>query len=257
MKGGWASARRLDLANSNTCVLELAETRVVAKHEGDGQGGLVLPIRALARSNLQHQGWWVRRGLGFANSSTCALEFAGPRVVDAQGDSVLPIRALACSNLQNQGWRWTGRLGFANSSTCALEFAEPGVVGGRGGSVLPIRALARSNLQDRGGWMPRGTRFCQFKHLRARICRTKSGGWTGRLGFANSSTWVLEFAEPRVVGGRGDLVLPIRALARSNLQDREWWVRRGTRFCRIEHGSARIRKPRVVRLGKLDPRVVG
>ena len=109
---------------------------------------------------------WAKEGtLGFANSSTCALEFAGPRVVDAQGDSVLPIRALAHSNLQDRG-RW--------------------LVGQRmGHSVLPIRALARSNLQDRGWWMCRRTRFCQFEHLRARICRTKSGGWTGSSNLQN------------------------------------------------------------------------
>jgi len=106
------------------------------------QGDSVLPIRALARSNLQNQEWWVDGEtqfcqfehlcaricrtagsrwvgrLGFANSSTCALEFAGPRGV--------------------VGWAKEGTLGFANSSTCALEFAEPGVVGGQGGSVLPI-----------------------------------------------------------------------------------------------------------------------
>jgi len=52
MKEGWASMRRLDLANSSTCVLELAETMVGGKHEGDGRGGLVLPIRA---RNLQDQ----------------------------------------------------------------------------------------------------------------------------------------------------------------------------------------------------------
>ena len=92
MKEGWASARRLNLANSSTCVLKLAEMRVVGgKHEGDGRGGLVFPIRALAHSNLQNQGWWVHRGLGFANSSTCALEFAELGVVGGWGGSVLPI----------------------------------------------------------------------------------------------------------------------------------------------------------------------
>ena len=117
---------------------------------------------------------WAKEGTpGFANSSTCALEFAGPRVVDAQGDSVLPI-------CRTGGSRWVGRLGFANSSTCALEFAGPrGVV----------------------GWAKEGT-----------------------LGFANSSTCALEFAGPRVVDVQGDSVLPIRALAHSNLQDRGRWL---------------------------------
>ena len=105
-----------------------------------------------------------------------------------------------------------------------LEFAEPRVVGGWG----------------------------------ARICRTGGSRWVGRLGFANSSMQVLKFSEPGVVGGQGSSVLPIRALAHLNLQDREWWVHRGTQFCRIKHKSARICKPRVVaKLGKLDPRMVG
>jgi len=72
---------------------------------------------------------WVGR-LGFANSSTCALEFAGPRGV--------------------VGWAKEGTLGFANSSTCALQFAGPRVVDAQGDLVLPIRALARLNLQNRG-----------------------------------------------------------------------------------------------------------
>jgi len=94
------------LANSSTCMLELAETRVVGgKHEGDGQGGLVLRI-------CRTKGGGCAGGLGFANSSSCMLEFAEP----------------GC----------TGGLNFANSSTCAFEFAEPRVVGGRGDSVLPI-----------------------------------------------------------------------------------------------------------------------
>ena len=65
---------------------------------------------------------------------------------------------------------------------------------------------ARTGRNEGGGWQ--STRvmggeawYCQFEHLRARICRTKGGECAGGLGFANSSTCALEFAEPGVVGG--------------------------------------------------------
>jgi len=55
-----------------------------------------------------------------------------------------------------------------------------------------------------GGWSAKGrnTQFCQFKHLRARICRTEVVGGRPRVetpSFANSSTRVLELAELRQV----------------------------------------------------------
>ena len=140
-------------------------------------------------------------GLGFANSSTCVLEFAEPRVVCGWETRVCQFEHLRARICRTGGSRWVGRLGFANSSTCALEFAGPrGVV----------------------GWAKEG------------------GGCAGGVGFANSSTCVLEFAEPRVVGGRGDLVLPIQALACSNLLNQEWWVDGETWFCQFEHLCALI-----------------
>jgi len=253
MKKGWVSARRLDLANSSTCMLKLAETRVV--------GG-------------KAQGWWAGRP-GIANLSTCALKLAEPRVVGAQGDSVLQIWALAHSNLQDQGW-WMHR------GTQFCQFAELGVVGGWGGlvlpiqalahlnlqdrgewlvgqrrghSVLPIRAFACSNLQDRGWWMCRRTWFCQFKHASAQIFRTRGSRWAGKLGFANSSTCALEFAGPRVVGAQGDSVLQNQAQKCSNLQaqgggevgearSKDGRLRE-VPICRFEHASAQICKPGV------------
>jgi len=93
--------------------------------------------------------------LGFANSSTCALEFAEPGVVGGWGGSVLPIQALAHSNLQDQGEWLVG---------------QRRVVDAQGESVLPIQALACLNLQNQEWWVDGETWFCQFKHLRARIC---------------------------------------------------------------------------------------
>jgi len=124
---------------------------------------------------------WARR-LSFANSSTCALEFAGPRGV--------------------VGWAKEGTLGFANSSTCALEFAGP---------------------REVVGWTKEGT----LSFANSSTCALEFAGprevvgWTkeGTLSFANSSTCALEFAGPGVVDAQEDSVLPIRALACSNLQN--------------------------------------
>ena len=211
-------------ANSSTQVLESAKRRGEGVDKVSTRMGSILPIREVVCSNWQNRGgggakkgktrWWMagkrwggktevvgswtRVGrLGFANSSTCVLEFAEPR------------------------WRWrqegedavvggqtrAGTLSFANSSTRVLEFAEPRWVDGRPrvgfakpkwwvvgqeqeGSVLLIRALACSNLQNRGGWV--------------------------------------------VSQEQGGSVLPIRALACSNLQNRgEGWLvkSRNARFC--------------------------
>ena len=52
-------------------------------------------------------------------------------------------------------------------------------------SVLPIQASACSNLQNQdGGWLAKSgnAQFCQFEHLRARICRTEVGGGQPRVG---------------------------------------------------------------------------
>jgi len=56
------------------------------------------------------------------------------------------------------------------------------------------------------GWLGKGggARFCQFKHLPAWIGKTEGVGGCARAGglsFANSSTCVLELAEPRVASG--------------------------------------------------------
>ena len=96
--------------------------------------------------------------------------------MDAQEDSVLPIRARKCSNLQNQEWWVDG------------ELAKPS---------LPAH-------------YPRFCKF-QFEHLRTRICRTESGGCAGGLGFAESSTEVLESASPGWWRGWGSSI-------------RGWWV---------------------------------
>ncbi len=125
--------------------------------------------------------------------------------------------------------------------------------------------------------------FGQFEHSRAWICRTKvGGGWQGqrklgsanlstsmlefaepkwararkagggfwqaqrKLSFANLSTQVLKFAEPRLgmVGkGKKHSVLQIRALACSNLQNwgGRWSAKsRETRFRKFGHANARI-----------------
>ena len=102
----------------------------------------------------------VRGKFSFANSSTQMLEFAKLRVVGGQGSTGLQIRALACLNLQNAGWWVVGR-----------------GQGGQGGSMLQIRVRECSDWQTRGGWAVREAPVCKFEQLRARICKTRGGGW--------------------------------------------------------------------------------
>ena len=179
---------RLGFANLSTCALEFAGLREWLV--GQRRGHPVLPIRALARSNLQDRGWWMRRGTWFCQfehlrAQICRTEGSG--LLDKGGDTRFcqfeHLRARIC---RTGGSRWVERLG---GWTERLEFAELGVeVGGE-------------------------ARFCQFEHLRTQICRTKSGA--GGLGFAESSTEVLESASPGWWQGWG-----------SSIQG--WWVEKGS-----------------------------
>jgi len=203
-------------------------------------------------------------GFCFANSSTCALEFAGPRVVDAQGDSVLPIRALAHLNLQNRG-EMGGEARFCQFEHLRTRICRTEGSGwlGKGGDTwfCQFEYLHTRICRTRGSRWVGATgeaQFCQFEHLHTRICRTEGVvGWAkeGTPGFANSSTCTLKFAGPRVVGAQGDSVLQNRAQKCSNPQAQgggevgearsEGGGLREVPVCRFEHASAQICKPGV------------
>jgi len=83
------------------------------------------------------------------------------------------------------------RLGFAKLSTYVLDLAKPRAEGGRAS-------------RDKGG----GTRFCKTEHLSAQFGKTEGRGEVTlvemravRLGFAKSSTHVLDLAKPRAEEG--------------------------------------------------------